>query len=194
MAGIIKQEGRNLFFHNKYSNNKLITRKKNNFHFPYEKLNFTTKMNYKNFPRFDYSPNELEKLSNNYFNIANDKINELITKSSEKITFSTTFEYFNTITSELYNQITPFTFLSLISPSKEIREISVKIQQKYEQNLLKIYSNFQLFSIFKKFIDKMKFSNDFRYLSEEEKRLIEKISSDFLRNGLHLPSFVFYIS
>lgn len=130
-------------------------------------------------PSFRYTENEILSLADKAIEDFEMKISEILKIPSSERTFQNTVKAFENALAQLNETVTIPIFLGYVSPSQQIRNASLELQQKVSKYSVDIFTREDIFEAIKSYADKEKPED------EVDRRLLDKILFEFKQNGLY---------
>lgn len=129
--------------------------------------------------KFSLSKEYLSTIAKKSIQEFEDKINNILSISDLKRSFSNTVKAFENALSDLNAEVNIPIFLAYVSPDPEIRKIASDIELKISQYSVDIFTREDLFNAINSYA-----KNINETLSETDKRLLDKFLFEFKQNGL----------
>ncbi len=134
----------------------------------------------KDMPRFNYTVEEINSISNTCIENLETKIKSIISISKRDRNFENTAYAFEKALNEISDIITVPIDLAYISDNPEIRKVSQSLELKISQYFVDVFTREDIFNALNEFALKSD------QLGETEQRLLDKMLLDFKKNGLGL--------
>ena len=134
----------------------------------------------KDTPRFNYTVEEINDISQSGIKKFEDSLEAIIAVSKQDRDFENTAYAFEKALCEISDKITVPTSLAYISDNPAIRDASQNLELKISQYFVDVFTREDIFNALNEFASKEV------KLSETNQRLLDKILLDFKKNGLGL--------
>ena len=133
-------------------------------------------------PNFDYTPEQVQGLSDKLIKELEDKINTMLHIPAQQRNFANTVAAFEEATAVFQEGLTIPVFLAYTSDSKDLRDAAMQLEMKISQYAIDLNMREDIFNALKEYADKGE------KLDEVDARLLDKTLLSFRRNGLGLPA------